>query len=96
VKILPPYIEDAMFNVINHSYYIVISTILTFFILYAEDFRILFFNQSADKAINIFFCLSFGFFLLDSIWFSLAQKGYFNSFQFYIEVLATMTILMDL
>ena len=71
-------------------------TLITFYVLYVDDFRILVLPKSLDDvfmALNVF---SLFVFLLEIILSSLAIKGYFFKFYFWLDLIAALSLISDI
>lgn len=71
-------------------------TLITFYVLYVDDFRILVLPKSLDDvfmALNVF---SLFVFLIEIILSSFALKGYFLKFYFWLDLIATISLISDI
>ena len=78
---------------------------VTLFVLFGDDVRILYFNQSADGAFAFFTSLSFILFVLEIILHTWVKsdfsrgifqvKGYAFSFFFWLDLLAVLSMIPD-
>ena len=71
-------------------------TILTFWILVGDDFRWAFASKSSDTYFFISFFLCFLLFLLEIALSSYSKDRYTGSFFFYLDIIATLSILIDI
>lgn len=76
--------------------FLVCTTILTVFALIGDDARLLLTSREADNFFNILIVLAFMIFSTEIVAASLGVRGYFNSFFFYLDLIATSTMLLDL
>lgn len=72
------------------------TTALTIFALIGDDARLLLTSKEADNFFNILIVLAIVIFIVEIVAASLGIRGYFNSFFFYLDFIATATMSMDL
>lgn len=72
------------------------TTVLTVFALIGDDTRLLLTSREADNFFNILIVMAFLIFSTEIIAASLGVRGYFHSFFFYLDLIATSTMLLDL
>lgn len=70
-------------------------TLLTFMVLYADDFRYLALNLSHDEGYYYFMLTCFFIFLLEMMILSVVRAGYFLSFFFWMDALSTFSTVME-
>jgi hypothetical protein len=71
-------------------------TIVTIYALFGDDVRMLVFAKSAD---DVFYGLSVAalfFFLLELVLSCYAKPDYFNSFYFWLDLVATVSLVPDI
>lgn len=71
-------------------------TIITIYALFGDDIRVLSTDKDGDPyfwGLNIFCMVAF---TLEIIVSSLAKHGYWNSFFFWLDVISTLSILLDI
>ena len=73
-----------------------LTTCLTVFALVGDDARLLLTSREADTFFNLLIVLAFLIFALEILAASVGTRGYFNGFFFYLDLIATSTMLMDL
>lgn len=80
----------------NHWSINLISMILTIFALFGDDLRLAFFSKEIDFTFyNITLVCLIGF-TLEITLNCLSQDNYFNSFYFYLDVIATASLIADI
>lgn len=70
--------------------------IVTMYALFGDDIRMTFLKKSSD---DIFFSISsfaLGFFLVELLLTSIAVPFYFNSFYFWLDFVATASLIFDI
>ena len=76
--------------------FLVFTSLLTIIVLFASDIQIAFLRVEVDKTFNICQCIILGIFLLEFILNCLAKKDYLFSFFFYLDLIATISIIQDI
>lgn len=98
VKIFTCYekFQKILFDILESIPMIIFSTFLTIFSLFADDMRQLTADPDTDKyffAIEIFlFC----FFMIEIMLNSFGKKDYFLGFYFWLDLLSTFSVLLDI
>ena len=64
--------------------------------LFADDFRQVFFPQSADLTFTVLTLICMIIYTFEIIVFSLVQKNYFLKYYFWLDILSTITMTFDL
>ncbi len=70
-------------------------TIITIYALFGDDIRLVFFDKRSDNIFNAITCFSMFFFALELIIASLAKEDYFFGFYFWLDLVATVSLLFD-
>jgi hypothetical protein len=70
-------------------------TILTLFALFGDDINTCAFDKSSDYTFDILQLVVMGIFFVEAVLSSIAINGYLFSFFFWLDLLSTVTILMD-
>jgi len=70
-----------------------VSTLCALFAIFGDDIRQVATGKSADLAFDCVFLVLFGYFLLDLLLQAVAKRSYRYSFTFWMDVIATLTIL---
>ncbi|OLP91771.1 hypothetical protein AK812_SmicGene26489 [Symbiodinium microadriaticum] len=76
--------------------FLTLTTILTFGALLGDDLRLLATGKEADNFFNVLIVVAFTVFTVEIIAASLGDRSYLFSFFFYLDMLATVTMLVDL
>ena len=76
--------------------FLVFTSLLTIIVLFASDIQIAFLRVEVDKTFNICQCIILGIFLLEFILNCLAKKDYLFSFFFYLDLIATISLIQDI
>lgn len=71
-------------------------TIITLYALFADDIRQLFFTKAADKYFSGITCGVMFFFALEIVLSSLAKEDYFLGFYFWLDVVASASLIFDI
>lgn len=74
----------------------IIVSLFTIYALFGDDLRVIATSKGSDPVFNVFLIITlliFGFEIVLSV---LVKKGYFNSFFFWLDVVSTITLLLDL
>ena len=71
-------------------------TIITIFALFGDDLRLVAFEKGADNTFYFITSISLGFFALEIIFSSLVKKEYFLGFYFWLDVVATVSLIFDI
>ena len=78
---------------------VLFQVLITTFIMYAlfgSDFKFYFFSKSQDFVFDILTFLSLGIFSLEIILSMITKKDYLFSFFFWLDIMSTMTLILDL
>ena len=70
--------------------------IVTFYSLYCDDIRLLFFENNADYNFMILTSIAMALFLIEIILASMGTDGYLNSFYFWLDLIATLSLITDI
>ena len=76
--------------------FLVFTSLLTIIVLFASDIQIAFLRVEVDKTFNICQCIILGIFLIEFILNCLAKKDYLFSFFFYLDLIATISLIQDI
>ena len=71
-------------------------TIITFYVLYVDDFRVLVLPKSLDEVFMFLNCFSLAIFLIEIGLSSIAIKDYFIGFYFWLDLIATISLISDI
>ncbi len=70
--------------------------VITFWALFADDIRILTCNKDQDIGFYVVTSIVFVIFLIELILMSIAKKGYFLGFFFWLDLVSTLSLLLDI
>lgn len=71
-------------------------TVITVYSLFGDDFRMALFTKSVDNSFDVLTILCLFLFLIEIILFSLVNKGYFLSFYFWLDLVASVSLVTDI
>ena len=71
-------------------------TMTTLYSLFGEDIKIAFFTKKEDNTFNIITIVALALFIIEIILDSLSIEGYFNSFNFWLNIVSTLTLITDI
>lgn len=87
--------KEKVRNFLNAAWTVAFFTVLTFWILVGDDFRWAFAAKSADPYFFASFFICFALFLLEIALSLYSKDRYMGSFFFYLDLVATISILID-
>lgn len=70
--------------------------VVTIYALLADDIRLIATQKSTDKYFMILTSITLILFLIELILASIGQKGYFNSFFFWLDLISTLSLVFDI
>lgn len=70
-------------------------TLWTIYALFGDDIRLLATRKSADPVFYVFTLVAMGFFTLEIVLCSIFKPGYFLGFYFWLDIISTITMIMD-
>ena len=73
-----------------------VMTVITIYALFGDDVRVLVTNKEGDPTFWILNIVSMAAFILEIILASLVKKDYFNGFFFWLDVISTLSLLLDI
>lgn len=76
--------------------YEIIMTLITIYILYADDIRVLTVSKHEDHYIYITTLTCIFIFLLEIIVLSIVRKGYILSFFFWMDLISTLSTFLEI
>ncbi len=74
----------------------IIITIVTIISLFADDIRQIFFPKEADIVFSIITIICMLMFLFEMVCLSLVKENYFNGYYFWLDMISTLTMVLDL
>ncbi|PFH34891.1 adenylate and guanylate cyclase catalytic domain-containing protein [Besnoitia besnoiti] len=72
------------------------TAVFTFFCLFGEDIRVCFFGKPADSFFYVLFLVCLLYFVFEFILFSIIQDGYRWGFFFWLDLAATISLILDI
>lgn len=85
-----------MDRVLSHWATTLFMTIITLYALFANDVRQLAFAKPSDDTFSAITCAVMFFFLLEIVLASIAKEDYFLGFYFWLDLIASMSLLFDI
>lgn len=92
----PPKVIAFMNKILENNIYIIFMTIVTIFALFGDDFRLLFSPKSGDEVFWSLTVVAMFFFAVELLMASFAQKDYFLGFYFWLDLIATVSLITDI
>lgn len=83
-------------KLLENSVYITFMMIITIYALFGDDFRLLLAPKSADEVFWSITSVAMALFLIELIMASIAQKDYFLGFYFWLDFIATISLITDI
>lgn len=83
-------------KLLENKIYIFIMTMLTLYALFGDDARLMLTPKDADPAFYILTAISMVLFAIEVFLASLAQEGYFLGFYFWLDFIATISLVSDI
>ena len=83
-------------GIVDHNYTVVFMTTITIYALFGDDIRVLAFTKKED---DVFYGISVAclfFFLLELFLSTISKENYFNSFYFWLDLIATVSLIPDI
>lgn len=70
--------------------------LITLYALFGDDFRLCLLPKSVDDAFFGCTCFALFFFMNEILLYSVAYPKYFNSFYFWLDLVATISLIFDI
>jgi len=67
--------------------------VVTFYSLFCDDIRLLFFDMNADHNFMILTSIAMGCFFIELLFASIGTDGYFISFYFWLDLISTLSLI---
>jgi len=83
-------------RILDNTVFGIFITIITVYALFGDDFRVLLFNKPADIFFDIITIIAFIAFTFEITISIFAVKGYLFSFFFFLDVISTLSLILDL
>lgn len=92
---MPPW-QRMIIEAIDGTVGTIFMAVVTIWALFGDDIRLIAFHEEQDEGFVyvVYFCLVV--FALELILASVAKKGYLNGFYFWLDAVATLSLLMDI
>ena len=71
-------------------------TLITIYALIASDIKVIAFDVDADPVFIVITCISMAMFLIELILSSIGKDGYWLSFFFWLDLIATFSLITDI
>ena len=88
--------KQSILNLLNHWFIVIFMTVLTFYALFCDDIRIIFFSKEVDNFFYAISCLVLLAFFTEILLYSIASPDYFLAFFFWLDVVAALSIIPDI
>lgn len=85
-----------MATVASSPHFTALTTALTVYALFGDDFRLLFTPKAADPIFDVITIISMAIFALEIIICGIGQVGYLGGFFFWLDLVSTMTLVLDI
>ncbi|KRX08496.1 Adenylyl cyclase class-3/4/guanylyl cyclase [Pseudocohnilembus persalinus] len=85
-----------LLNMLEHNITSIIMTIFTIYALFGDDIRILTTDKYGDPYFWVINIVTMVAFTLEIIVSSLAKEGYWNGFFFWLDIISTISLLLDI
>lgn len=85
-----------MIKLVNSKAFQIVMFIATIYTLFGDDFRVIVTPKSFDTAFDVLTCIAFIIFAVEIIMNLFINDDYFNSFFFWLDILATISLIFDL
>jgi hypothetical protein len=92
----PESVTKVLNKILENNVYIIFMTIVTIYALFADDFRLLLSPKSGDPVFWSLTCVAMFLFAVELLMASFAQKDYFLGFYFWLDLIATVSLLTDI
>lgn len=89
-------LQGRVHEIVESKFFVLISTMFTLYRLFGLDIKMIAFNIDSTTTFDILTILSFVFFTIEIILESVGNPRYLNSFFFYLDVVATSTLILDI
>mmetsp|Transcript_136458 Transcript_136458/g.240603 ORF Transcript_136458/g.240603 Transcript_136458/m.240603 type:complete len:1034 (-) Transcript_136458:126-3227(-) len=91
-----PYLTSCSRAIVENKFFVAFTTVLTIYALVGDDCRILLTNQPADDYFNVLTISCLVIFTFEIVVSCLGKSDYFLGFFFCLDVISTVTLLLDL
>mmetsp|Transcript_49035 Transcript_49035/g.85352 ORF Transcript_49035/g.85352 Transcript_49035/m.85352 type:complete len:1029 (+) Transcript_49035:103-3189(+) len=91
-----PYLTSCSRAIVENKFFVAFTTVLTIYALVGDDCRILLTNQPADDYFNVLTISCLVIFTFEIVVSCLGKSDYFLGFFFCLDVISTLSLLLDL
>jgi hypothetical protein len=88
--------ESRWLRFLESTYFQLLTLLLTFYALFFDDYQQLFCRVQTDSLFDAVSLAAMALFLAELCISSGALPGYFNSYDFYLDILSALSIIIDL
>ena len=74
----------------------IVMTVITVYSLFGDDIRILVTNKDGDPVFWVLNIIALAAFTIEIIMASISKPEYFNGFFFWLDVISTLSLLLDI
>lgn len=85
-----------MDNILEHNITTVIMSLITLYALFGDDIRALSVSKNGDAVFWGFNIVCLVAFTIEIVLACLAKKGYFLGFFFWLDIISTLSLLLDI
>lgn len=82
-------------KLVDHTYFIIGTTVLTIYALVGDDFKLMLTNKPADAAFDVITGLAFAVFSIELVFSCIGKDDYWMSFFFWLDAVSTITLILD-
>ena len=83
-------------RVMNHDAMTIFLLLATLYALFGDDIKVAFFSRKHDDAFNVITIVIMCIFVIEIIVNSLVDRNYPLSFYFYLDIISTVSLIMDI
>ena len=96
-KAVPPWqlFKYRTQKIVQGGPFTMVMLVLTIWALFGEDLKVRYAEQSADSSFEVFAVVLFIIFMMELVVNSLMQDGYFGSFFWWLDLIAALSMLLD-
>jgi len=96
-KAVPPWqlFKYRTQKIVQGGPFTMVMLVLTIWALFGEDLKVRYAEQSADSSFEVFAVVLFIIFMMELVVNSLTQDGYFGSFFWWLDLIAALSMLLD-
>ena len=89
-------LKHAIFSLINHKAFLLISTIIVLIALFANDFKYVFFHADTDSVFDGIYIFILIIFMVETIISVFIIDYYIFGFYFWIDIISTMSMILEM